>query len=118
MLDTFSFEAGIANELGIAVSREEMGQRPRQEHLGYVIEEGKRQGILPTGFTLTDARRYIEVFRLNLTAFLRYRPRPSGVRSVIFEDSPGQGPASVNLYSYPGGEPVSFRYVVCVPPSL
>jgi len=84
VLDTFSFEIGISNELGIPIAVEEMRKLPREEHLEYVIQEGKRQAILPAGFSLADARRYLEVFRFNLSAFLRYNPSPSEVRATLF----------------------------------
>jgi len=108
VLDTFSFEAGIANELGIAIDPQVMGALPRQEQLGYVLEEGRRQGVLPAGFTLADAHRYIEIFRLNLSAFLRYNPPPSDLRPTLFatasDDTPGDPTFGWGALAYRGVE--------------
>ncbi|MDY7092833.1 MAG: non-ribosomal peptide synthetase [Acidobacteriota bacterium] len=85
-----SFEGGMAQELGIPIEPEKLFSLPPQERLGYVVETGVETGVLPAGFTVADAMRYLRVFQLTLNASLAYRPEPLDVPVTLMraDDSP------------------------------
>jgi len=93
-LDAQLFEIGIANELRIPISPARLRDLSQDKRLAYVVEEGRRLQALPPDFTLDDAHRYIEIFRRNFTAGLRYEPLACGAAVTLFvatEDGEPEG---------------------------
>jgi len=93
-LDAQLFEVGIANELRIPISPARLQDLSPDKRLAYVVEEGRRLQALPPDFTLEDAHRYIEIFRRNFTAGLRYEPLACGAAVTLFvatEDGEPEG---------------------------
>lgn len=82
-MEKVSFEGGMAQELGIPISPQKLFALPPEERLGYVVETGIEHGVLPSGFTVADALRYLKVFRLTLGASLSYRPEPLDVAVTL-----------------------------------
>jgi thioesterase domain-containing protein len=87
-------EAGIASELGIPLAPEALEALAPEARLPHVVAEGLRSLALPAGFTLADARRYLEIFRLNYQALSRYTPPASDGRVTLFASPEAELPAA------------------------
>jgi thioesterase domain-containing protein len=99
-LDFASLEAAVADELGIPVARQRLLALPPEGRLEYLVREGRRSQALPPGFTTADARRYIEVFRLNLHAWNEHRPTPWNVRATLLAGDGLEGDPSAGWNDY------------------
>jgi thioesterase domain-containing protein len=83
-IDFSSMEAAVAEELGIPIVVSKLLALAPHGRLEYLVKEGRRSQALPPGFTTADARRYIDVFKLNFLAWHQHRLTPCGVRVALF----------------------------------
>ena len=58
-----------------------------------MVEAGIRAGALPPGFTALDAKRYIQIFQVQLRAMLEYRAEPSDLTVHLFAALEDEGEA-------------------------
>ncbi|HVR95000.1 MAG TPA: thioesterase domain-containing protein, partial [Thermoanaerobaculia bacterium] len=83
-LERLGFEAAVAHELGIALPAEKLLSLPPDGRLELIVKEGRRSQALPPGFTVADARRYLEVFELTTRAWKDYRVPACDLRVALF----------------------------------
>ncbi|MCP4413033.1 MAG: hypothetical protein GY808_10785, partial [Gammaproteobacteria bacterium] len=59
--------------------------------LSYVIEQGKQIGLFPLDVDLTQARRFMQVFKCNADAEYRYKPHSYRGKIILFRSTEGGG---------------------------
>ena len=64
---------------------EELRKLRTEEQLSYLLDEAKRQGIIASNTNLEQLRRSFEVFRNNVLAVRKYRPRPLPERLILLK---------------------------------
>lgn len=83
-LRAVQFEVGLAHELTIPIDLDRIRALAAEERLPYVVETGCAAGILPAGFGVADARRFIAVFNANAAALQHWTPRPLRCAATLF----------------------------------
>ncbi len=94
LLPAFARSLGLAPD-HLPPSLDAFERMDRDEQLAYVLDQGRRAGLLPDGFDVTDLRRHLDVFAANLEALRAYTPRTFSGRATLLEaaESPGSDAA-------------------------
>ncbi len=90
-LEDLGFEDAVARELGIPIQPERLIPLSPDGRLELIVREGRRSQALPPGFSVADARRYLDIFKLTMTAWVRYEVPAADLRVTLF-DTEGPGP--------------------------
>ncbi|MCP5005059.1 MAG: non-ribosomal peptide synthetase, partial [Planctomycetes bacterium] len=73
----------------ISLSLEHMKKLTPDEQLTYAIDKGKGVGLFPPDVDLAQARRFMQVYKTNTTAAMRYQPRSYIGKIILFRATEG-----------------------------
>ena len=84
LLTNFARELGLSVD-GLNLSQDELAKVDSEELLSYVLRRAIEAGIVPEDVQFARARRLYEVFKINVQAMQRYRPKPSSQRMTLIK---------------------------------
>ncbi|MCP4414851.1 MAG: hypothetical protein GY808_20015, partial [Gammaproteobacteria bacterium] len=87
--DDAHFLVNMFAEDEISLSLEHLQKLTPDEQLSYVIEQGKQIGLFPLDVDLTQARRFMQVFKYNADAEYRYKPHSYSGKITLFRATEG-----------------------------
>ncbi len=94
-------EAGFLAHLfkeHIEIEEETIRSYTGEERIGYLLNLGIENGLLPTGFKRSDMRRLLRTYYTNTLAAARYEPMPLQLRGLLVRPEE----ASVSTINVPG----------------
>jgi amino acid adenylation domain-containing protein len=94
-LDEVKLLAGLASDLALPISEEELRRLEPDARLLHLLEQARRQRLVPLDYDLAQARRLLRVYQTNVRALSNYQPQPSAQRITLFR---ARESAADNLY--------------------
>jgi thioesterase domain-containing protein len=86
-IDEVELLAGMADDLGLHVSAEDLRGLDSDERLSFLLERGRTRQAVPLDYDLGQARRLLHVYKTNVRALRDYRPRPTPTRITLLRAS-------------------------------
>jgi amino acid adenylation domain-containing protein len=83
-MDQVQLLAGLAGDLGLPISEEDLGPLEPDERLLRILEYGQKRRLFPLDYDLAQARRLLHIFETNVEALRNYRPRRYSDRITLF----------------------------------
>jgi amino acid adenylation domain-containing protein len=86
-LDEVTLLAGLASDLALPISEEDLRRLEPDQRLLHLLEQGRQQRLVPLDYDLAQARRLLHVYQTNVRALSNYQPRHSTQRITLFRAS-------------------------------
>ncbi|HJR06705.1 MAG TPA: amino acid adenylation domain-containing protein, partial [Pyrinomonadaceae bacterium] len=83
-LDDVKLLAGLASDLALPISEEDLRRLEPDERLLHLLEQAREQRLVPLDYDLAQARRLLHVYQTNVRALSNYQPQPSAQRITLF----------------------------------
>jgi len=85
--DDAQFFADYFTQADAELSLDYLRQLSPEDQMTYVIEQGRQAGIFPADVDLSQTRRLVQVYRVNMSAMLRYQAQKYQGRITLFQAS-------------------------------
>ncbi|MDQ1592737.1 MAG: hypothetical protein QOG71_3364 [Pyrinomonadaceae bacterium] len=86
-LDEVTLLAGLAADLALPISEEDLRRLEPERRLLHLLEQGRQQRLVPLDYDLAQARRLLHVYQTNVRALSNYQPQRSTQRVTLFRAS-------------------------------
>jgi thioesterase domain-containing protein len=85
--DDVELIAGLAADLALPISEEDLRQLEPDRRLLHLLEQGRQQRLVPPDYDLAQARRLLHIYQTNVRALRNYQPQPYAGRITLFRAS-------------------------------
>lgn len=83
-MDEVELLAGLAGDLGLPISEEDLRPLEPDERLLRILEQGQKRRLVPLDYDLAQARQLLHIFKTNVEALRNYRPRRYSNHITLF----------------------------------